>query len=694
MGRKFAAIVLCTRNERSPAQSSGKRVHSMTIRVSVIIPVYNPGPYIEDCIASLLRQSLPDDAYEAIFVDDGSTDGTAERLDRVADEHPLIHVVHQENSGWSGKPRNVGIDAARGEFVMFVDNDDWLGDEALERMYDYGVKNAADVVVGKMAGKGRPVPRELFRVNRPRATVKNAPLIDSLTPHKMFRRAFLDETGLRFLEGRRRLEDHVFVTEAYLRAKSVAVLSDYVCYYHVKRDDASNAGFRRIDPVGYFHNLGEALDVVEKYTEPGPLRDKLYRRWFRNEMIERMRGARLLATPDDGYRQDMFQEMHKIAVERFGPGVSASLLPTQQLVGALIKADRYQDVELFARWERGVAAHSELTGLAWEDGTLKLAFTAGLRAGDDPVHYVREGGDELIGLPDGLDSPETLAQLGVKPLAAVDRAKVELVVRERSSAAEFYQPVEFTRERVDGPGPAQFRLVLRGTAVITPGTAAGGAPLGAGIWDVLVRVHQSGWNKNVRLGSVRTEAVTAGRQAALVGDPVQVVVPYWTAHDNLSLDVGATTTVLRGEYRKVGMREVQVMDEPLLLEMLLPLRTEAPDGVPAELHLTERTGSVDTVTTAATLTASKGRAGTVLCAERPAGQLPAGTWRMAVSVGGADANPTPLPLVLVATGASGALTVRRPRESLAHRRTRLMRRLRRGVLGRAVRKARRLAATR
>src|SRR5262249_25986114 len=135
----------------------------MPVKVSVVVPVYNPGPYIEDCIASVLRQSLPPDEYEAIFVDDGSSDGTPARLDALAAEHPHIHVIHQEPSGWSGKPRNVGIEASRGEFVMFVDNDDFLGDEALERMYDYGVANEADLVVGKMAGKGRPVPVELFR---------------------------------------------------------------------------------------------------------------------------------------------------------------------------------------------------------------------------------------------------------------------------------------------------------------------------------------------------------------------------------------------------------------------------------------------------------------------------------------------------------------------------------------------------
>lgn len=173
----------------------------MPVKVSVIVPVYNPGPYIEDCLASLLRQSLPPDEYEVIFVDDGSTDATPALLDAAAAEDSRIRVVHQENSGWAGKPRNVGIDVSRGEYVMFVDNDDHLGDEALERMYAYGVANDADVVVGKMAGKGRGVPVELFRVNRPHATVDNAPLIDSLTPHKMLRRDFLDRTGLRFPEG-------------------------------------------------------------------------------------------------------------------------------------------------------------------------------------------------------------------------------------------------------------------------------------------------------------------------------------------------------------------------------------------------------------------------------------------------------------------------------------------------------------
>ncbi|CCK25397.1 cell wall biosynthesis glycosyltransferase [Streptomyces davaonensis JCM 4913] len=627
----------------------------MPIKVSVIVPVYNPGAYIEDCVSSLLRQSLPADEYELIFVDDGSTDDTPARLDELAAEDPRVTVVHQENSGWSGKPRNVGITAARGEYVMFVDNDDHLGDEALERMYDYGVAHDADVVVGKMAGQGRGVPVELFRRNHPRATVESAPLIDSLTPHKMFRRAFLDRIGLRFPEGRRRLEDHVFVTEAFLRAENVSVLSDYVCYYHVRRDDAANAGFQRFDPVGYFKNLREALDVVERYTEPGPLRDRLFRRWLRVEMVERMRGKRLLAMPAD-YRKEMFREIHAVVVERFGPGVASGLQPTQQVVAALIAADRYADVEAFAEWEAGVVLKAVPEGLEWQDGALRVSFAAEVHSGGAPLTFSATGGGDPLKAPPK-DVTEAISWVGADTVSRFGSARADLLLRQRASAAQYFQPVQFTRETVPTEERGKFRLVLRATATIDPAHAAGDAVLAGGLWDTVVRVKLGGWTKECRLTPApRTERPTA--PAGVVAG--RVVLPYWTArHASLALDVDRASRSLG--LGRVALEEVTVTHDRLSA----PVPLYVPDDTEVLLRLTARGKSLDT---AATLSPAPGGSGALLSAALPALVMGGTTWRAALGPVPEASEPRLLALPFALRSRAHAVEVRRtPRPGVLRR---------------------------
>ncbi|MCX4705629.1 glycosyltransferase [Streptomyces sp. NBC_01373] len=647
----------------------------MPVKVSVIVPVYNPGAYIEDCIASLLRQSLPPDEYEVLFVDDGSTDGTPARLDAVAAEHPRVTVVHQENSGWSGKPRNVGIAAAEGEYVMFVDNDDYLGDEALERMYDYGVANDADVVVGKMAGKGRGVPVELFRRNHPRATVENAPLIDSLTPHKMFRRKFLDDIGLRFPEGRRRLEDHVFVTEAYLRASNVSVLSDYVCYYHVRRDDASNAGFQRFDPGGYFKNLREALDVVEEYTEPGPLRDRLLRRWLRNEMVERMRGRRLLKLPVD-YRRELFDEIHKVAVERFGPGVAAGLPPTQRIVAALIAADRYEDVVAFAEWEASVALRAEPAGVRWEDGTLRVDFAVEYTVGGEPMTFPSDPAGTPSADPPR-DVADAISRVAADSVARFHTATADLLLRERATSAQYFQPGEVTREIVPvGDNGERVRLVLRNSAVVDPATAADGVPPGAGLWDFFLRVKLGGWTKDCRLGPVRP-GPRRDRTAASAGVVAgRVVLPYWTdPHANLALAVDNAD-------KRVGLGGVSAEDVTVTRDRL---------RAPLPLHLPGTTDVLLRLTGPArheipgTLSPSPDGSGALLEAVLPVADLERGLWRIALSPAPpADAEPRFLALPpALRVGGGGVQVVRPPGPSAVQRLSRGARHL----LGRVRRKA-------
>ncbi|CAM5249626.1 glycosyltransferase [Streptomyces californicus] len=128
----------------------------------MIIGAYNAMPYLTKTLTSVVEQTIGRDRLEIITVNDGSTDGTGDELERFAAQYPgLFQVFHQENSGGPSAPRNKGLDNARGKFVFFLDADDYLGAEALERMLAMAEKNNTDVVLGKMVGvNGRgPPPR-------------------------------------------------------------------------------------------------------------------------------------------------------------------------------------------------------------------------------------------------------------------------------------------------------------------------------------------------------------------------------------------------------------------------------------------------------------------------------------------------------------------------------------------------------
>src|SRR3954447_9596760 len=364
----------------------------MPIRISVIVAVYNTGEYIEPLIDTLTRQTLAADEYEIILVDDGSTDDwTIRRLDRLAAERPNVVVRHEPNSGWPGRPRNVGMDVARGRYVFFADHDDWFGLEALQRMADYADECGSDVLIPRYAARHRGVAKALFDKSRPSVTLESSPLMDSLTPHKLFRLEFLRSEGLRFPEGKRRLEDHVFVVDAYFRAKTISVLADYHCYFHVGRPDAGNAAFNRIDPPSYYRYVREVIAIVYAHTEPGPLRDRVLRRPLRQEVLGRLDGGGLLTRPRE-HTPAVFDECRAIADELLPPSLDAGLSPPQRVRVALLRAGRLDGLLAYVGHQAGIKARVRLTGLSWTPaGELELALEGSLIEADGPVTYVREG---------------------------------------------------------------------------------------------------------------------------------------------------------------------------------------------------------------------------------------------------------------------------------------------------------------
>ncbi|MEO5873999.1 MAG: glycosyltransferase, partial [Streptosporangiaceae bacterium] len=201
--------------------------------ISMIVIVYNDASRLPAAVRSVLDQTKR--SLEIIIVDDASTDATPEIAARFAADHPgLIRVVRLPvNSGGGGRPRNVGLDHARGRYVMFLDSDDTLDRHACQTMHSAALSTQADFVSGLcvqvvIGGNGRrreaPWFSWLYRTSAVHGSLAENPdlLYDTLSTNKCYRRSFLDDNGLRFPEGLPH-EDLLFATRAYLAAHRIAL---------------------------------------------------------------------------------------------------------------------------------------------------------------------------------------------------------------------------------------------------------------------------------------------------------------------------------------------------------------------------------------------------------------------------------------------------------------------------------------
>lgn len=116
----------------------------MDFVVSIVVPVYNVEPYLEKCVNSIVNQTYQN--IEIILVDDGSTDGSGIKCDEFAQKDKRIIVIHKENGGLSDA-RNVGIEKATGDYIMFIDSDDWIDADTVECAVQAVKDNNADVAI-------------------------------------------------------------------------------------------------------------------------------------------------------------------------------------------------------------------------------------------------------------------------------------------------------------------------------------------------------------------------------------------------------------------------------------------------------------------------------------------------------------------------------------------------------------------
>lgn len=236
------------------------------IKTSVIIPVYNTGVYLEECIDSVFGQTQKD--IEVIAINDGSTDDSWEILQQLNKKYPELIIIKQENQG-QGYARNVGIKMARGEYIYFLDSDDYILEDTLETCYECASKNKLDIVLFDALEFEDSIERKLVEPNNcdrhdlikeRKEVFSGAYFLEKYyrksyipVPWSMYcSTIFLKENDIWFLTGVY-FEDNEFYCRVMMLAKRIMYIPKMFYRYRCRKDSTTGSEF----------NLRKADDHIE-----------------------------------------------------------------------------------------------------------------------------------------------------------------------------------------------------------------------------------------------------------------------------------------------------------------------------------------------------------------------------------------------------------------------------------------------
>ncbi len=235
------------------------------LEVSIIIPVYNGISYIDRCLEAIVSSGAPADKYEIIAVDDNSTDASLVKLQEWESKTENMRVYHRRKAG-PGGARNLGLNYAKGRYIMFVDVDDRINPSAFARLITRLIGLYSHQVIGfdclKVDASDREVPFQQFVLPYCRDIsgpdyMARYPLCGVLWSY-LFNRSFLLKLNVRFLE-KCVLEDEDFVTRVFGRADSVTFLPVQLYYYYAE----NKSGLSNIpDPEHQARLMHDRLAVI------------------------------------------------------------------------------------------------------------------------------------------------------------------------------------------------------------------------------------------------------------------------------------------------------------------------------------------------------------------------------------------------------------------------------------------------
>ena len=264
-------------------------------KISVVIPIFNTGIYLEETLMSLVNQTMIDD-IEVLMIDDGSTDESRYIIEKFAFDYDNFHAVHKENEG-QGIARNYGLLLAKGEYVHFMDSDDFIVPNAYEKLYNLAISGDYDFVVGNVMKFSNYNCWDdiLFRhsfeglnQNQAFTSVNDHPslLWDSSAANKLYKKEFLIENNINFINKKIFFEDILFAFESYIKADSFCFIDYYFYFWRVRKNLSSVTQQNKS-----FRNFSDRLEIIQLMKDLIPVSglnddslDTLYHKWLFHDL--------------------------------------------------------------------------------------------------------------------------------------------------------------------------------------------------------------------------------------------------------------------------------------------------------------------------------------------------------------------------------------------------------------------------
>lgn len=511
------------------------------LKVSVVVATYRSGSGLDRLVASLDAQTLPATEWEVIFVDDGSPDDTYQRLIEIQKTRPHVRLERIENSGWPCRPRNVGTDLARGEYIAYMDHDDELYPDALRVGYEFAKKYNADVVNGKEArthDSGWAIDQYREDSGQVIDRTDYHPLIPT-NPHKLYRRALLQEHGIRFREGGRVLwEDIFFNVLVAQHAKVIATMASTPYYHWFATPGSGSTTFVRSRPEWWFW-LDEVVRAID--SDLAGERFDTQRRLLRvHQYRSRLMDAfnNLYAGRPAAERKLIFDKAHQIQSERFPKSDDHHLNRTMAMRAQLLRKGYRHLLERLTVDDPNIPGTARITGANWESGILRLTTSALWEDPEGRRHRLRhEDGRFLKDLPDAYreEFPDEMFDVTDE----IRQASVEVGLRSEASRITWMADSSWELDATAGDGGVVWGLT--GTASIDPATGALGRPLDRGVWALNGRCSLAGTTQH------RIIRQSEHLAPAIHFDEAGMVAVYSRANDTVVLDfdqTGAPVTAL------------------------------------------------------------------------------------------------------------------------------------------------------